>query len=47
MDSPLLNKYTKPKMRVINFSDVKVKEMQMMKKDLTLSKKLERTYKKM
>ena len=26
VDSPLINKYTKPKMRVINFSDVKVKE---------------------
>lgn len=26
VDSPLINKYTKPKMRVIEFSDVKVKE---------------------
>ena len=26
VDSPLINKYTKPKMRVINFDDVKVKE---------------------
>lgn len=26
IDSPLINKYTKPKMRVINFDDVKVKE---------------------
>lgn len=26
IDSPLINKYTKPKMRVIEFSDVKVKE---------------------
>ena len=26
VDSPLINKYTKPKMRVIEFSDIKVKE---------------------
>lgn len=26
VDSPLINKYTKPKMKVINFDDVKVKE---------------------
>ena len=26
VDSPLINKYTKPKMRVINFDDVKIKE---------------------
>ena len=26
VDSPLIKKYTKPKMRVINFDDVKVKE---------------------